>query len=155
MPRGLTAPLRESAGETEKVFSIRQAGGPLCYQPARRAATGKARVNVTSGLMLTLRGGCAVLLFGYLYEPHGGASGATNSGKRGGRVEVFSEHQTPSMIAACCLVKRLRVERDAPVFRHTSDHDIPRASIARRSALRCAFAGLPRYLPSSFALMIP
>ena len=96
MPRGLTAPLRESAGESERDLQlIRQAGGPPCYQSARRAATGKAGVYVIRGLMLGRCRGGSVFLFGYLYEPHSGASGAAHGGKRGGRVEVFSEHCGP------------------------------------------------------------
>ena len=76
---------------------VRQTGGPLCNKPARRAATGKARVNVIRCLMLVLRRGCAVFLFGYLYEPYSGASGAANSSKRGGLIEVLSEHRGPEL----------------------------------------------------------
>lgn len=49
------------------------------------------------GLMLVRCRGGSVFLFGYLYEPHSGASGAAHSGKLGGRVEVFSQHGGPKL----------------------------------------------------------
>ena len=76
---GVSRPLSGNRRVNLKEPPANPAGGPLCYQSARRAATGKARVYVIRGLMLVLRGGDAVFLFGYFHETHRGAPGASEA----------------------------------------------------------------------------
>ena len=53
-------PLRESAGESERASSIRQAGGPFSHKSTRRATAGDARVNEIRGVIPVLCRCCVV-----------------------------------------------------------------------------------------------